>query len=107
MLVKVVSLLHRLVSGASVCWSPPVVGQLKCNIEASVVQSRSEVGLGMIVCDWRGVVIAARTATLFGCFSPLLAEAMCLKEAFSWLQSRNYANVLIDYDAKLVVDAFN
>ena len=42
-----------------------------------------------------------------GNFSSLVAESIGLKEAFSWLKSGGFRKVIVEMDAKGVVDRFN
>lgn len=50
-----------------------------------------------------GNFIAGFMATFNGLISPIVVEAIALKEVLCWLQSGNYSNVMLEMDAQAVV----
>ncbi|XP_050211354.1 uncharacterized protein LOC126661543 [Mercurialis annua] len=86
--------------GSSV-WKAPPRGWLKVNTDAVVYPGRQSFGMGVVVRDWLGNIIQARSRCSFGSFSPRMAEIMGVREALSWL--KDFDKIIIDSDAMDVV----
>ncbi|KAL8460076.1 hypothetical protein ACS0TY_031839 [Phlomoides rotata] len=64
-------------------------------------------GIGLTLWDYNGSHVYSRTLALPGLYASDESEAIGLFEALTWVAELNLRNVLIEIDAKLVVDAFN
>ena len=64
-------------------------------------------GMGAILRDSTGQMLIGFSKCFFGCFSSNIAEAICLREALSWLKAGGFGKVIVESDAKAVVDAVN
>ncbi|KAL8479048.1 hypothetical protein ACS0TY_030809 [Phlomoides rotata] len=62
---------------------------------------------GMIFWDNNGSHIYSRTLAMPGVYAPEKGETICLFEALSWIKELDVRNVLVEMDAKVVVNAFN
>lgn len=60
-------------------------------------------GFGGIIPDSAGSFIAAYQGYFQGCFSPLLAEAISLREVLSWIKTMHIGNLIIESDSQLLV----
>jgi hypothetical protein len=62
-------------------WKPPPSGFLKANWDAAVKAQEGQVGVGIIVRDCEGYVLAARSTTFFLAIDPRMAEAWAALQA--------------------------
>jgi hypothetical protein len=87
-------------------WSLPPKGILKLNVDAHSL-SDGRWGLGLLLRRDDGSTVGAVTRTRLGSDCTLLAEAMGLQEALNLIQQWNLSNVIIELDAKTIVDTVN
>ncbi|KAL8533694.1 hypothetical protein ACS0TY_009914 [Phlomoides rotata] len=66
-----------------------------------------EMGIGLTLWDCTGSHVYSRTLALTGLYASDEDETIDLFEALTWVTELDLRNVLIEMDAKLVVDAFN
>ncbi|XP_074351785.1 uncharacterized protein LOC141690929 [Apium graveolens] len=59
----------------------------KISVDAATFDEYNATGVGMIVRDYHGDVLSARTMRMYSLFSPEMAEALAIKEALSWVQA--------------------
>lgn len=78
---------------------------LKCNVVA--FQDPHRIGYGCIVRDSHGSIIAAMYDRFLGSPHPPIAEALCIREAHSWLRNINLSNIILVSYALVVIDAIN
>ncbi|PON47379.1 LOW QUALITY PROTEIN: hypothetical protein PanWU01x14_244630, partial [Parasponia andersonii] len=57
----------------------PTIG-FKLNTNASIVAGQNSVGLGVVICDHNGYVVAASSSSCPGCLSLLNAELIGVRE---------------------------
>ena len=67
----------------------------------------NSIGFGMIIQDFRGVVLYFQTQVVHGNVESHLAKGFCLKEALSWLYNQGLSKVIVELDSKILVDALN
>ena len=53
----------------AVCWKTPLVGRLKCNVDAAMFDSRGHIGLGSVIQDSKGAFVATRCCCILRKFS--------------------------------------
>ncbi|XP_050222825.1 uncharacterized protein LOC126672917 [Mercurialis annua] len=82
-------------------WKAPPEGWLKVNTDAAVFPGRQRIGIGIVVRDWLGNIVLARQCSMFGCYSPRLAEIMGIREALSWLKGED--NIIVESDTMDVI----
>lgn len=85
-------------------WLPPSVGEVKCNLDATLFKENHCFGVGTCIRDYRGHFVKALTAWFDGVPTPMEAEAWGLKEAILWLGGMGTPNVSIELDCKLVTE---
>ena len=61
-----------------VCWVRPPVGLLKLNIDATMLKDPTVVGVGMVLHDSDGLLVACNSVVLPFCYSVKEAEAVGL-----------------------------
>ncbi|KAJ9139642.1 hypothetical protein P3X46_030355 [Hevea brasiliensis] len=86
-------------------WCPPLVGLLKCNFNVAFAANHEFMGLGWIMRNLSGVFRAAKMKTVMGTVSFTVAEALCFREALSWLKVRGWTKVQLESDSLLLVQA--
>ncbi|XP_019176885.1 PREDICTED: uncharacterized protein LOC109172193 [Ipomoea nil] len=77
-----------------------------CSTNAGFYGSQHAPTFGFYVRNPEGVFIAAVNGPLSCPYDPLLAEAMAIREALSWLQDHNYHSIVILTDCAVLVDSF-
>jgi ribonuclease HI len=85
-------------------WSPPPNTFTKLNVDAHSL-SDGRWGLGLVLRRDDGSCVGAVTRMRRGSDCVLLAEALGLQEAMELIKRRNLQNVIIELDAKAIVDA--
>ncbi|XP_073121019.1 uncharacterized protein [Henckelia pumila] len=88
-------------------WKKPPENVLKCNVDAAVIDNYSHFGYGCVLRNTYGVVIAATHGRLQGHLNAMLAEALSIREALSWLKSLGFSHIIVESDALLVIEALN
>ena len=88
-----------------VYWVRP--GRLKLNIEAAMPKDPRAVGVGMVLRDYDGLLVACKSVVLLFCCSIKEAEATGLREGLQWLLKLHHFKVDVELDAKIMVDAFH
>ncbi|XP_019197377.1 PREDICTED: uncharacterized protein LOC109191248 [Ipomoea nil] len=73
-----------------------------CRIDAGFIHNTGKATVGAILVDMNGGYVAAFSAPLPDCFSPLMAEALACKEALSWLKDRGEQNIEIYTDCLML-----
>ena len=65
------------------------------------------VGVGMVLRDYDGLLVACKSVVLPFCCSVKEAEAIGLREGLQWLLELHHLEVDVELDAKIMVDAFH
>ncbi|XP_031120806.1 uncharacterized protein LOC116024043 [Ipomoea triloba] len=86
-------------------WTPPQHGFLKCNVDVAIFDDGA--GYGAVLRDHHGLFVAAKADRLMATRDPLLAEALAVKEALSWIKDSDYSSVIIETDCLNFVLAFH
>ena len=86
-------------------WSPPQLGCLKLNVDASVLPGVDHIGIGAVLCDEKGIILGAIAKSLDGSFSPFLAECIALREGLIFAKDFNSGPIVVETDAINVVTA--
>ncbi|KAK6140062.1 hypothetical protein DH2020_026197 [Rehmannia glutinosa] len=77
---------------------------LKVNVDAAFCCQKAATGLGMVLRNDAGEFIQARTLPIQGVFEVREAEALGVREALSWIRGLGLQRVVIETDAKYIVD---
>ncbi|XP_019167808.1 PREDICTED: uncharacterized protein LOC109163513 [Ipomoea nil] len=86
-------------------WTPPPVGKLKLNSDATINQVANAMGFGWVLRDEDGAFLAAKNMQAPRSYTVEEAEAMSLREALSWLKDTGMGDVVVEIDSQLVFHA--
>uniref|UniRef100_A0A803QEM2 RNase H type-1 domain-containing protein n=1 Tax=Cannabis sativa TaxID=3483 RepID=A0A803QEM2_CANSA len=87
-------------------WCAHEENNYKINVDAATFVEKNRFGYGWVLRDARGQVLHARTRSWSGYCEPVLAEALGVKEALSWIKASKITKVTIETDSLIVVQAF-
>ncbi|XP_074337198.1 uncharacterized protein LOC141674388 [Apium graveolens] len=87
------------------CWSPPVTGWMKINIDAATFPGEGSVGVSSVIRNELGEFVRARVKKIRVHVQPREAEALGLKEALAWAKSLGLKKCIFETDSKLLADA--
>ena len=88
-------------------WDPPPDGYVKINWDTTICSKRGVVGMGTVVRNHVGEVLAVQSSILEGRLSPLVAEAWASGQALRLGKELGLTSIILEGDAKLIVDVVN
>jgi ribonuclease HI len=94
---------HLLLKG----WQPPPAGIIKVNWDASLLVNECHIGVEIVARDEHGNFLGARAITKKIVTTRNVAEAMAALEAILFCKQTGFFNVLLEGDAKQVVNDVN
>ncbi|XP_031121132.1 uncharacterized protein LOC116024378 [Ipomoea triloba] len=74
------------ISAITETWKKPLGGRLKMKTDAAFNEANNSMGLGWVLCDDQGRFLASKSMCITGCYGVKEAEAICIREALSWLK---------------------
>lgn len=74
-------------------------------MDTAFFEDTQQMGFGLVLRNEKGEFIAAQSKTIDGCYEVDVGEAMGFLEALTWLKRLDIIKVVIEGDAKGVVDA--
>jgi ribonuclease HI len=86
-------------------WKAPPVGVYKINWDAAIDKSRRIMGVGVIVRDGEGEVVAALHSSQMGITDPATAEAYAAWKAVQFGRDLGLPKVILEGDALVIVQA--
>ncbi|XVF77572.1 hypothetical protein PTKIN_Ptkin14bG0055900 [Pterospermum kingtungense] len=86
-------------------WHCPPPGFLKCNVDAGLDGDSNCAGMVLVIRNADGEVVASRMLVCRGVPSVKEAEVFGVLQALNWIRELQFHSVLIEIDAKVVVDA--
>ncbi|RYR13322.1 hypothetical protein Ahy_B04g070381 isoform B [Arachis hypogaea] len=91
-------------TGGRVTWRPPLVGWIKCNVDAAFDKARSTGATAAIFRDHNGTLLSGINSSIVAT-SPLAAEALAVRAAL--ILSRNFQmqKVIIESDNQMLIQA--
>ncbi|KAK0588955.1 hypothetical protein LWI29_007692 [Acer saccharum] len=69
-------------------WQPTTEGLYKVNTDASVDSGKHLAGLGLVIRDHLGFVMASSAQCIGACFTPMIMEAVAVLWVLNWLLRR-------------------
>uniref|UniRef100_A0A803QJN9 Reverse transcriptase domain-containing protein n=1 Tax=Cannabis sativa TaxID=3483 RepID=A0A803QJN9_CANSA len=84
-------------------WTAPPLGKLKLNSDAACNKALGKIGIGAVVRDSFGVIVAALSKPIQGCFKPEEMEAVALAHSLKWAANLGLSINFIETDSLLVV----
>ncbi|KAK3219971.1 hypothetical protein Dsin_013941 [Dipteronia sinensis] len=88
-------------------WRPPDCGTLKINRDAAVDSMTGKIGIGVIIRDSRGEVLASSAQTISASLSASTAEALAVFSCLIFARDSGLSPVIIESDAQVVVNLIN
>ncbi|XP_031106785.1 uncharacterized protein LOC116011363 [Ipomoea triloba] len=88
-------------------WKAPSPDRLKMNTDIAMDIHHNIMGLGWVLRDHHGMFLAAKAMQISGNYSVQEAEAVCIREALSWLKGTGMGDVDIETDSQLVYYALS
>uniref|UniRef100_A0A803NW04 Reverse transcriptase domain-containing protein n=1 Tax=Cannabis sativa TaxID=3483 RepID=A0A803NW04_CANSA len=92
---------------AGVPWTPPLLNKLKLNVDAAINTTDKILGIGAIVRNHDGQVVAALSKPVQGCFRSDEMEAKALFHALNWITQLSLKIDYVETDALRVSSAIN
>jgi ribonuclease HI len=93
------------VNSTSVKWCKPEPRQVKLNVDASFYVDSASGATGAVLRDFHGDFIAASTTYLRHVASPMMAEAIAMREGLSLANRIGCSNVIAESDSTEVIQA--
>lgn len=87
-------------------WEPPPAGVVKVNTDASLV-NREVRGLGAVIRDHRGGLVASTCTTMKGSWDVVTSEACAVRFGMKIARSLGFDHVIFETDSTQVVHALN
>jgi ribonuclease HI len=78
---------------------------LKCNWDAALDVGRKIMGIGLIIRDHEGAVVAAKCSTQSHVSDPLIAETIAVWKATRFIKHKGFGNVILEGDSLGVVNS--
>lgn len=87
-------------------WTIPALGHVKLNWDTAICSQRGLIGLGVVVRDHEGAVLAVRSRVQDGFFEPFSGGGLGGRTG-SPIWEGDGRQIVLEGDSKLVVDAVN
>ncbi|GLU09838.1 hypothetical protein SLE2022_266770 [Rubroshorea leprosula] len=88
-------------------WHPPDEGYVKVNVDGAVSEQGHVFGMGALVRDHHGEVLAAMVCQGQGTVEAEMAEACSLRRALLWAQTLTLRRIEVETDCAAIVSAIN
>ncbi|XP_060968323.1 uncharacterized protein LOC115710989 [Cannabis sativa] len=86
-------------------WQPPPMGTLKLNIDAAFDKTSSKIGVGAVIRNYVGQVIAALSMPIVGNFASNEMEAKAMFHGINWVLQQQLSISIVETDALVVSNA--
>ena len=89
----------------NVKWVPPPQGWFKVNVDGAIFKETNKAGIGVVVCDSQGWVLAALSEKVDGVQDAEDIEALAIRRAIRFAIQTSFNCVIIESDSLSVVKA--
>ncbi|XP_030502854.2 uncharacterized protein LOC115718027 [Cannabis sativa] len=86
-------------------WIKPETNTIKLNVDAAIFEKEEQYGFGIVARDHFGNCLEARAGCFGGVYSAAVIEALGIKEALSWIKTKNWDHVVVETDSLVTVQA--
>ncbi|XP_050277759.1 uncharacterized protein LOC126719221 [Quercus robur] len=97
--------LPKLVRNQVVAWAPPSASRYKVNVDGAVFASRKSVGVGVLIRDSYGQVVAAISKKINAPLGPLEAEVKAWEEGVKFVREVGVYDFKLEGDSLVVFNA--
>lgn len=87
-------------------WSPPPIECFKINLDGATFPDLGKAGLGVVIRDCTGNVVASLSEQAPLPFSPVIVEAMAAARAIRFAQELGVRPYILEGDAEVVINSF-
>ncbi|KAJ8755052.1 hypothetical protein K2173_016557 [Erythroxylum novogranatense] len=87
-------------------WRTPPPNHFKCNVDMAILSS-GLYGLGMVIQDCNGLTCARRSILVPGWRDPIMGEALCFREALSWIKRLSFSSICVETDCQMIIKFLN
>ncbi|XVF37305.1 hypothetical protein REPUB_Repub19eG0134700 [Reevesia pubescens] len=91
------------VPGLSSVWLPPTRDNVKINFDAAIFNERNAIGIGVVIRNSKGEVLALCSSKIQGISDPFVAECSALSEALTFAKEIGFNKVEVEGDSMLTV----
>uniref|UniRef100_A0A803QRG6 RNase H type-1 domain-containing protein n=1 Tax=Cannabis sativa TaxID=3483 RepID=A0A803QRG6_CANSA len=99
------ALLVDVINNVSELWRKPMLNTVKVNVDRAIFEAQNKFGFGCVGRDSNGRLFTTFFASRVGLVKPEIVETIGIKKVLSWIKKKQWANVIIETDALLVVQA--
>ena len=89
----------------AIVWKPPQNNALKVNVDGAIFDELNGFGLGIVVRNSTGCLVAGRTRFFNGRAPSEVAEALGIHEALSWIKENNSHHISLESDCLVAIQA--
>ena len=89
----------------SVTWNPPPSSMLKVNVDGATTKHQNTVGVGSVIRDELGRVIAAMSKKIQAPLGPLEVEAKAFEAGLQLARDMGYQDIILEGDSLILVRA--
>lgn len=86
-------------------WKQPQIGIVKVNTDAALFDDLNRYSYAIVARDHEGAMMEAMSSCRPGSLNPETAEAIGIREALSWVKSKNWPATVVETDCLSVVQA--
>ena len=84
-------------------WKPPLINVYKVNFEGAIFKESNTRGIGVVIRDNNGMVIATLSQKVYGTHTVEIIEALAARRAIHFAKEVGVADVEFEGDAKTVI----
>ena len=92
-----------LVAVLRACWKPPSVDFVKINVDGVVFSYENKFGIGVVICNHEGQVLATQSLKLHQAYSPSLIEAIVVYSGIILASNIGFHKAMVEGDSKVVM----
>ena len=94
-------------NNAEVKWRPQTQGWYKINVDGAVFVAQKEAGVGVIIRDEVGRVVAALSKKIEAPLGALGIEAKAMEEAVIFARDMGISNIILESDSEIIINALS
>ena len=88
-------------------WKPPVQELMKINFDGAIFAEEKSSGLGVVIRDRQGLVVASMATRIPQQLQPVEIEAMAASKALEFARELGIAEAVLEGDSQVVIMALN